>query len=195
MHRAVHPHDVPGPMDRPRQGNSSAEHIELGHLVGIDCGSVSWGSSLGTWEAKYNAWIVRVTSQWSENYLIHHRQSGSLYNTWFLKMFFSIVIDCLFDSLSLFRQNLWTHMEWAASKYTTMIYSINSQNVCIIMFKRNSKWPTDPIDDRECIKRFDLKTVMPKNAGPRDSRIWHTVNCTQWVSLKNMVSVRVMHMY
>ena len=39
MHRAVHPHDGPGPMDRSRQGNSSAGHMERG-IVGIDCGSV-----------------------------------------------------------------------------------------------------------------------------------------------------------
>ena len=40
MHRVVHPHDGPGPMDRPRQSDSSAGHME-GHIVGIDCGLLS----------------------------------------------------------------------------------------------------------------------------------------------------------
>ena len=39
MHRAVHPHDGPGSMDRPRQGDISVGHME-GHIVGIECGSV-----------------------------------------------------------------------------------------------------------------------------------------------------------
>ena len=38
-HVFIHPHDGPGPMDRPRQDDSSAGHME-GQTVGIDCGSV-----------------------------------------------------------------------------------------------------------------------------------------------------------
>ena len=40
--RPLHLHDDPGPMDRRRQGDSSAGHME-GQIVGI-----AWGSSLET---------------------------------------------------------------------------------------------------------------------------------------------------
>ena len=39
MHQTVKPDDGPGPMDRPRQGDSFAGNME-GHIIGIPCGSV-----------------------------------------------------------------------------------------------------------------------------------------------------------
>ena len=39
MHQTVHTHDGPGPMDRPRQGDSFAGHMDR-RIVGIACGSV-----------------------------------------------------------------------------------------------------------------------------------------------------------
>ena len=39
MHQAVHPHDGPGPMDRPRQSDSFAGYME-GQIIGIACGPV-----------------------------------------------------------------------------------------------------------------------------------------------------------
>ena len=43
MHQTVHPGDGPGPMDKPRQGDSFAGNME-GQIIGIACGSV-WDSS------------------------------------------------------------------------------------------------------------------------------------------------------
>ena len=39
MHQTVHPDDGPGPMDRPRQGDSLAGNM-AGQIIGIACGSV-----------------------------------------------------------------------------------------------------------------------------------------------------------
>ena len=39
MHQTVHPDGGPGPMDRPRQGDSLAGNM-AGQIIGIACGSV-----------------------------------------------------------------------------------------------------------------------------------------------------------
>ena len=39
MYQAVHPHDGPGPMDKPCRNNSFAGHME-GQIIGRACGSV-----------------------------------------------------------------------------------------------------------------------------------------------------------